>query len=148
MHLNEPCMKWELLKDSHGFPKRSLWGSGTLCRSVCRKEDECFVRRYSKQSGFISKPKQMAMTSLTSYSCKASSSICRTQYAMLASFWDLCYERLSPYVPSLRYTVGRLAVNLCCYLKASHSDSSYISQRTFRFTNRFSKGQFAPEQNC
>lgn len=45
-------------------------------------------------------------------------------------------------------TVSRLAVNFCCYLKASHSGSSFISQRTFRFTNCFSKGQFAPEQIC
>ena len=45
-------------------------------------------------------------------------------------------------------TVSRLAVSFCCYLKASHSGSSFISQRTFRFTNCFSKDQFAPEQNC
>lgn len=45
-------------------------------------------------------------------------------------------------------TVSRPTVNFCCYLKASPSGSSFSSQRTFRFTNCFSKGQLPPDQNC
>lgn len=81
-HLNETHMKWELLKDSHGFPKGSLQGNGNLFWSAGRKEDKCFVRHYRR-------PKWMADTSLIFYSCKTSSSIWRTRYVTLASFWDL-----------------------------------------------------------
>lgn len=59
----------------------------------------------SSKLHFHVRPKWMATTSLTSNSCKASSSKCRARYVMLASFWDLCYEKLSSYVSSLWYTL-------------------------------------------
>lgn len=57
----------------------------------------------SSKLHFHVRPKWMATTSLASNSCKASSSLCRARYVMLASFWDPCYEKLSSYVSSLWY---------------------------------------------
>lgn len=59
----------------------------------------------SSKLHFHVRPKWTATTSLTSNSCKASSSKCRAWYVMLASFWDPCYEKLSSYVSSLWYTL-------------------------------------------
>lgn len=57
----------------------------------------------SSKLHFHVRPKWMATTSLTSNSCKASSSKCSAWHVMLASFWDPCYEKLSSYVSSLWY---------------------------------------------
>lgn len=70
--------------------------------------------------------------------------VCNAGLILRSVLWKII--SLCPF--TMIWSVSRLAVNFYCYLKASHSGSSFISQRTFRFTNCFSKGQFAPEQNC
>lgn len=70
--------------------------------------------------------------------------VCNAGLILRSVLWKII--SLCPF--TMIWSVSRLSVNFYCYLKASHSGSSFISQRTFRFTNCFSKGQFAPEQNC